>query len=267
MKKYEEIFNIIYSYLYETDEVEFTNEVISAHDLYSIVNEKFHELRKIKRTSLRKCINKDYSFLKEISSIFKRESNSLNTKCRDVVIAGDDKESKITFVFNRFASKKPKSISLLKNRKSGEIYYDEEVVVTKRNKDLANNNFSEIIKTFKTIEKLVDFSKNSLKSSEDENVVQEFSDFIFDGCLTYDAYGSVNVSLKVGDEMEAYYFEESRKKLNQVIETNKEELLKKIPININSLNNTCRMLVKEKMETNNDKSITKEKQFMKALRK
>lgn len=266
-KKNEEIFNIIYSYLYEQEEIESNSEVISAYDLYNMVHEKFHELRRIKKSSLKESVNKGYSVLKEFSSVIKRESKSLNTRCKDVVIAGDKNMAKITFVFSRFASKKLNSISLLKDRKSGEIYYDENVEVTKRKQDLANNNFSEITKTFKTIEKLVDLSEAPLKSREDANTTQQFSDFLFDGCLTYDTYGKVNISLEIASDMGSYYFEENKERLNQIVENNKKELLKKIPINVSSLNNTCRMIVKENMESLKDKNILKEKHSIKTLQK
>jgi len=242
MDEYVRLKNEIDKYI-EKDEIELSNDVISAHDLYMLVDDSLKELREIQFDSnFQKEINKR-NMLDRTIKIFKKKKSCLNDRCTFIMASCDGKKSSITFEFQTGGDlSREYFLDVCKDTNNDEIYFSG----YNADKLFVERFYDKISEYFATLEKFNALFLDKI-GTFGSVTNQTFSDGFFDVNLSYDSYGRVKIETninKLSDQENIYKRQwAKRTSLSDYVDENQENILKKIPINISELNFTTRTIV------------------------
>ena len=240
------------------ESTECTNDIISAYDLYCIVDEKLQELRDVQFDStFVDEINKDNTVIKKVGHIFKKRVPYNEKKCTTDMVEHNGKRGVITLGFTsnkaRFGVE---YIDIIRDVDSDEIYfgkYASDKIIVERYYDRLTN-------IFDTLEKFQALYQSGIGSSGTTQK-QTFSDSFLDVDFSYDSYGRTSIDIRINKEAdkEEIYSREwyQRKSLSTFVDENKEDFLRRIPINVSELNHTCKTIVEEYKEKQNVPQLIK----------
>ncbi len=236
MTEYQRLETEIEKYLTRNN-VKKTNNVISIYDLYKSFENKFKELRDIQlNISLIEKINKDNTVIKETGKIFKYKE-TVYTKILDNVVATTEKEtSKITFFYGM--GKHPEKFTILKDFDDNDIYFSDDTIP---DKNFISKYYSEIMYIFDTLEEFAKLTNSDIGIANENYNLKPLilSDGFLTLTITIDMLGKVstNISINSKEDRTGIYNREwyTRKTLSELVYENNDEILKKIPININTL--------------------------------
>ena len=127
-----------------------------------------------------------------------------------------------------------------KKTESAELFFEGNL-----NKSLISKHYKEIIEIF---EKLEEFS---YLMNQRETITQIFTDSFFKGEIEVDKYGRIILSLIVNKQdlrnmNSSEWFQ--REKINNYILKYQTDLLRKIPVKVDELDESIRKIVKNKMQ-------------------
>jgi len=230
---------------FEMSDVELNENQISAYDLYKIVNDKLHELRKIQfESTFKDEINKGFIITKKVSKLFKKEESSTGKRCTTVMTANNCKTSTITFGFSKSNHIiDTEYLTICRDIDSDEIYFDKYSFVDKA---FVMKHYDCISETFNTLEEFSKLFQGGVGTGGN-GAQQVFTDGFLEITLSYDSYGRIDTDIKIDEkeDKEDIYNRDwlKRKKLSEYVFENKETILRKIPINIDELNYTTKTIV------------------------
>lgn len=238
MDEYTRLENEIKSYFQMPDVVR-DSDTISAYDLYNIINNKFDELRRVIDTSsFFKEIKKNNNILRTLIKKIKKEP-AVEAYCEYILIMRTKKGTEIYFGGI--------CMSICKEDNSDELYFGEYNNCLDR--EFINRYYNKLIEIFTVMEEFNNLF-NSGNNRKENFKPQIFSDSFLDVELSLFNNGEVEVSISINSKEDPnnlfnrkWY---NRDTLASIIEDNKMELLKKIPIEISSLNCLCKNVLEEK---------------------
>ncbi len=236
MTEYQRLETKIEKYLTRVD-VKKTTNIVSVYDVYKALEDKFKELREIQlSTKLIEKINKDNTSIKISGKLFK-DKEIVYTKILDNILATTKKStSKITFFYGK--GKHPEKFTILKDFNDNDIYFSED---TTPDKNFISKYYDDITYIFDTLEIFAKLTKSDIGlGTENCNLKPMiFTDGFLTLTISFDTLGKVttNISInKTEDEKQIYRRNwYTRKSLSEIVSENNEKILKKIPININSI--------------------------------
>jgi len=258
MDEYTKLKTEIDAYL-EKEDVELTDQQISVYDLYNIVNNKLAELREICFNS--KClkdINKNLKFGR-LGSILRRETIRIYESCDEVTPRSNGKTSSIAFRL-KYREHLLRScwIRICKDVNSDEIYFD----TTTTDKGLVAKYYDQISEMFTILEEFSSLYQGAV-GYRDKDVHQIFSDGFLTSDFSYDQLGRIEIDLNLTKEADPnnIYKREwfQRQRLSDYVEENKENLMKKIPVDIEKLNHTTKTIVEDYTKKLNAPLLVKKK--------
>lgn len=240
-------------YLIQPD-VNLSKDIISAYDLYQIVDNKLQELRDIKLgDDFKNEINKGH-IIRKVSSLFKKNDTCTNRLCTKITASSNGQKSSIFLCFGTPDYISYKSfLDICKDKDSDEIYFENYNV----DKTFVEKHYERINKIFDKLEEFSSLYQNNNGGKQD------LSDDFFDITLEYDSFGRTNIYIKISqyEDKEKIYEREwlKRQKLSDFVLENKEAILSKIPINISKLNYTTRTIVEEAINKINGPQLVKKR--------
>ena len=263
MDKYDMLKEKIDSYFEMPDFI--SNEYeISAYKLYNMVKNRFSLLSdnslldKIKNE-----INKEYK--PSIFNLFK-DKNELHSQCSNIYYLANLKSSAIAIDFRllnyKDICKKWRTISVLKDRDSNELYFGKYSETGEYAKNLVLKYYDEFMEIFNLCEYFTSLVDGAIREGESEKnpnfKKQIFSDGFLNIELSYNEYGNVSTYISINSKSDPENVSArtylNRQSLNEYLNNNKDILLRKIPIDIDDLNKVCRQIYDE-----DTKNITKSK--------
>lgn len=249
MDDYTRLLNELNSY-FDLDDIEMSSEYISAYDLYTILNEKFGQLRNVVLgVEFESKINADRTIIKTIGRFFHKKTETvLEKECICVHSNTKGTTAEIGFIF----ADSNKSLHIYRDFDSEEIYFDK----FNQDRDFVIKYYDDIDVYFNTLEVFSKLLACDINKHDSPNCEQIFSDSFMKIKLIYDNKGCMytDISIVESEDPNNIFNREwlNREKLADVVNERKEDFLKKIPINVNELNQTCKTiiepyLVKEKI--------------------
>lgn len=222
--------------LINENDVEEDAIVISAYDLETKISEELEELRSVRvyEKNLIKKVNSDNNPVKKVSSFFEKNiDKKFFPKLENILLKTENKIAYITFMFSnnwhlRLAKKFNRD-----DRDDNKIYYDnygklsyEEI---KRNNEFVSKYNQEIILIINTMEKW----DKILEMQIDYNKKKEVFEFdIFRLEFHYDTKGDFRAKIIADKDNESLFSRNwvGEPSIYNIIDENKDNLLKKIPI-------------------------------------
>ena len=244
MDSYQILQDKITSY-FERDEIKRTDEYLSIYDLYVILDQKFQKFREIQFNQ--KFISKIHHDRK-----WKRRNSLFDSKLDwknldDILVSTEKNTARVSFFFG--TGFHPDVFTVLRNFGGSQISFSSTTIpdfefVKRYQKDL------EMI--FDTLEEFsLLFHKNIHSSREDSfSLPLTFTDGFLTLSILLDSYGKVSSSIEINSnyDPDSLYHREwyTRKKLSDLVEERKDELLKKIAIPVQSLDDISKQIIYEK---------------------
>lgn len=253
MNEYNRLMDRINKY-FTMDDIKYSEEVISAYDLFKILTEKFSELHAIiYNNELKEQMNDFLLSEKKVGKLFKkiikiqrRKVEYLLTSCKNGV-----SELSIKVIEQKIDGLYEYHTWIRKDLDSDQLYYnhrDEEI------QDLVDFFLSDIEKHLYTIEeffKLIALENGNIKEVPEwrTNFPQVFSDSFLNIRITYDTYGKVNYDFSIDksiDPNELFKREWINLEcIKEFVNNNAEILLRKIPVRVEELNETSKAIIRE----------------------
>ena len=244
MGEYERLISIIEEYIEKEDIVE-TDEVISAFDLYSILNNRFAKLRSIDNGKLKRKINKENSaIIKKIRNI-RKVKTLLNYECNNVMPIIGDNKLQITFCFANSRLR----ISIGKNIGENDIYY-----ISEYDKDglLINKYYDDIMNIFSVLEEyyeLFSIDKDNLGYENEFKVPDDTFDIKI--CCLND--GTVSSLVCFNEFVDKDRISENeyinKPSIRNILWQKSNQLLNKIPVQKSSLPPMFKQILDEREQT------------------
>lgn len=239
MNEYQRLESKLISYL-SREEIKSTNTIISFYDLYKILESKFKLLRSIElNNTLIDKVNNDYNKNK------KNKNNEFIIKNLDNILATTkNKTSRITFFYGKGSN--PHTFTILKDFDDDDIYFSN---TTSPNKEFIKKYYDDIVSIFKILELYAKLTKGDIGISNDNPNLKPmiFTDGFLTISIIYGTYGQINtdISINIKEDQHLIYKREwyTRKKLSDIVSENSDEILKKIPVNISDLNQSCKEIL------------------------
>ncbi len=259
MDEYTRLKTKIESYL-ELPEVELTEEVISVGTLINILESGLERLRKTQfDTKFQDEINKSHTIIEKVGRVFKKKVSVCTRQCNYINASCDGKKSQITFGFknkeNKFGTD---YLTICKDIDSDQIYFDR----FGGDKEFVEKHYDRINEFFEILEVYSSIYQGGVGGSG-TSISQQLSDGFFDIEIVCDTYGRVKSTTTVNKEVdESGVFTREwfqRQTLSELYKENSEEILKRIPVDISSLNYTMQTLVKEASSKQNVPVLVKKK--------
>ncbi len=245
MDEYTRLLNEINSY-FELDDIHMTTECISAFDLYKILDEKFQQLRNvISAKALQDKINSDRTVVRVIKKLFQRnEERFVESECDTICSSTKGNTAEILFSFEDSSRQSGcRYVHIYRDFESEEIYFDRHF----KDREFVMKYYDDIKEYFDILEEFDGLLGFNIGGFSDSRCNQKFSDGFMKVKLVYDNRANVSIDISIIDteDPDDIYNREwlNRKKIADVIDERKEEVLKKIPINISDLNVTCKTIV------------------------
>lgn len=260
MEKYTELLIKLEDYLQKPD-VDLTDDVISACDLYHIVNSRLSDLRSIHN-------DKDYiKSLNSFSNLSTRKNVIQKIRKQGLIPIHSTKFTKVRFwikpdrseinFINKSSLFGEYDIKIRKNHDSDEIYFDGGLV----DRDFVNRNYDMIDKIFSTLEDTYEIFGECYKIGNDTHE-KTFSDGFLNIRLITDIQSgnsSIKINIVKSADPDNIYQTEwyNRERLSDFVARNQEELLKKVPIPRKDLTIPFAKMVDCYEKSNNDYHIVK----------
>ena len=246
MTEYQRLETKIEKYLTRVD-VKKTTSIVSVYDVYKALEDKFKELREIQLNSkLIEKINNDNTVIRQTGKIFK-DKEVIYTKILDNILATTTKNtSKITFFYGQ--GKHPEKFTILKDFNDNDIYFSED---TKPDKNFVTKYYDDILYIFDTLEVFAKLTKSDIGISKENYNLKPmvFSDGFLTLTIAFDTLGKVttNISINKTEDTNQIYKRNwyTRKSLSEIVSENNDEILKKIPININNIDPKYQAIINE----------------------
>lgn len=237
MNEYQRLESKLISYL-SREEVKRTDNIISFYDLYKLLDKKFEVLRNVQlNNQLIEKVNNDNSKKKKKQEFIIRNLDN-------VLATTENKTSKITFFYGKGYN--PETFTILKDFDDDDIYFSS---TTSPNKEFVTNYYQDIISIFKILESFAKLTKGDIGINKENPNLKPmvFTDGFLTISIIYGNYGQVNtdISINVKEDHNSIYKREwyTRKKLSDIVSEHNDEILKKIPVNISSLNGLCKEIL------------------------
>lgn len=253
MEEYNKLMTKIKTY-FEMEDIENTEDIISAYDLIQILTEKFQVLYDvIYSNTLKERINEVLLTEKKVGKIFKKIIKIQKRKVEYLLTHFEKGKAtlSINILEDRFDGRYGYHTWICKDLDSDQLYYtyrspENENVVNEFLSDIERNLY--IIEEFYKLIRLTDPSINKVPDY-DAKFSQVFSDGFLKIAVTYDTYGKVKYQFSI-DEQEDPNELFKREWLNlecikDYVNNNAESLLKKIPVNVSELNETSKEIIRE----------------------
>lgn len=259
MDEYTRLRTIIEDYLNAQD-VELSENEISVYQLKILIDQKLMELRNIQFDSTFKDeINKSRSAIQKIGRVFNKNQSICNNPCESITSSCDGKTSYITFWFEVKNSHLGRDwLTVCKDVDSDQIYFDR----NKTDKSFVEKHYDRIIEHFNILEEYSRLYQGGVGNSG-KDVKQNITDGFFYINLSSDTYGrtSILTTLPAEIDKEKMYQREwlHRKTLKDIYSENADTILRKIPVDINSLNYTYKTIVREAISKQNVPQYVKRK--------
>lgn len=248
MDKYTELLIKVKEYIQDDNNPEIKSGQISLFNLYNILDEVFKNLYKRKESEeLLKRINKENTVVKKVGSFFrKKEIKELLVEYNSVLLNYSDTEIGIVF----FGTNKEQFL-IEKDSDSNELYTMYKL--TDNQKEILNRHYDEILDILISLQEYRDITgiTNYLDSVKE----QVFSDGFLNVKITYDYYGGIKIVINIEksidpDDVSIRKYVR-RERIQDIIDNNKLQILKKFVVNENTLNDECqKILIKKKITTN-----------------
>ena len=233
--KYLIIKKSISSILSECDVVE-DPEVISAYDLKMQASKVLEELRSVRvcENNLIKKVNSDNNPVKKVSNFLKRNTEQKSfPKLNSILLETNQELAETTFIFsNNWHLSIAKKFNI-DDRDDNKIYYDTYVKLSdeqiKINNEFVSKYYEDIIFMLNTMEKWAKILEMP-KSYDVKKEVFEFDCFRLD--FSYDTNGEVRAKIIADKNNESLFSRNwvGEPSIYNIIDENKDNLLKKIPI-------------------------------------
>lgn len=226
------------SYL-RKDDVEFTDEIISAYDLHQLVQKRLKALRDIKQDiTLRDKINK------KPKNIFRKLEPK--DRCTGTCYSYDSTASTICLTFEKAYNNGMYNIYVNKDRNSDEIYFG-----TRVDKKLVEDNYDYIMGVFDILEDGYKLFKEEISDHVSARSTAKFTDGFLDVNIlcTDDGTAKISATLRKEADPNGIYTREwfKRQKLSDYFQENATIILKKIPVEIESLESVFKKIVIEEL--------------------
>jgi len=259
MDEYTRLRNKLEEYLIQPD-VELTDTKLSVYHLLQIVDKRLEELRKIQiESTFQEEINKSRTTIQKIGRVFKKKVLVCERPCSCIMSFCNGKKSSITFGF-----KAPKSkfgteyLKVSKDVDSDQIYFDG----YNSDKEFVEKHYDRINEHFNTLEEYSRLYQGGVGNSGGD-VNQIICDGFFHIKVTCDTYGRTSsfTSITSEEDKEGMYTREwlQRPTLKNIYTEHEEEILRKIPVDINSLNYTFKTIVTDAISKVNVPQLVKRK--------
>lgn len=252
MDKYTELLEKVKEYIQDDNNPEVENGQISLFNLYDILDKAFKELYKRKESEeLLKKINEENTVVKKIGRFFKKiEIRELLVEYDSVLLNYSDLEVGIVF----FGTNR-EQFSIEKDLDSNELYTRFNTL-TDNQKDILNRHYDEILDILISLQEYRDITgiMDSYRLSSKEQV---FSDGFMNIKITYDYYGRIKIEITIEKSIDPEDISSReyarRERIQDVIDSNKLQILKKVVVDENVLEEGCQKILKrEKNLTKND---------------
>ena len=247
------------SYL-EKPEVELTEDVISISMLINILNNGLERLRKTQfDNDFQEEINKSHTIIEKVGRVFKKKVSVCTRQCNYINANFDGKKSQITFGFiNKERTFGTDYLTICKDINSDQIYFD----LFGGDKCFVEKHYDRITEFFDTLETYSSIYQGGVGSSG-KGIAEKVSDGFFDIEINCDPYGRVTTSTTINKEedQECVFAREwfQRQTLSDLYREKSDEILKRIPVDISTLNHTMQTLVKEASSKQNIPVLAKKK--------
>ena len=184
----------------------------------------------------------------QIEDILKlHDKEVIYTKILDNILATTTKNtSKITFFYGQ--GKHPEKFTILKDFNDNDIYFSED---TKPDKNFVTKYYDDIIYIFDTLEVFAKLTKSDIGISKENYNLKPmvFSDGFLTLTIAFDTLGKVttNISINKTEDASQIYKRNwyTRKSLSEIVSENNDEILRKIPININNIDPKYQAIINE----------------------
>lgn len=252
MQQYEEFLEHINKY-FEYDEVVSKGTLISAYDLLKIITERMHEyfILICDNSDFKKAINDYYTVQVPFGKIFKK-FKKVNTASVDYTQYRYEKNhAKAVIKFNGESFISSKYIRLCKDTNTDELYFD---TFSEIDKEFVEHFHDQILSDLQKIEelfylfKLTNTNVEEIPYSSNQSLIkEEISDDFLKLIISYDACGRVNSKIIIDPSVDPdnIYGREwlNHEPIKDYIAKHKDELLKKIAINVLDLKETTQKII------------------------
>lgn len=226
---------------YSGEEVEQSENIISLYDLVKMLEEEMEPLRKVKvDRSFHDKINADRTILQRIG-LFRKKA-VINQKCNGGYTETGEKRSTISINFDN-GKALGTHVVLHKDFDSDEIYFADFCV---KDREFVEKYISDIYGIFAVLEEYGTLFPYEEKKGR-VGLSQEFNDGLLSIKVSLDTYGRVTpliLPVKEADPENLYVRNwYSRETIAKHVEAMSEDILRRIPVEISSLNDVYRTLV------------------------
>lgn len=250
MDKYTQLLVKVKEYIQDDNNPEVENGQISLFNLYDILDKAFKELYKRKESEeLLKKINEENTVVKKIGRFFKKiEIRELLVEYDSVLLNYSDLEVGIVF----FGTNR-EQFSIEKDLDSNELYTRFNTL-TDNQKEILNRHYDEILDILISLQEYRDITgiMDSYRLSSKEQV---FSDGFMNIKITYDYYGRIKIEITIEKSIDPEDISTReyarRERIQDVIDSNKLQILKKVVVDENVLEEGCQKILKR------EKNLTK----------
>ena len=259
MDEYTRLRNKLEAYLNKPD-IELSENEISVYMLRELIKDKLEGLRKIQFDSdLPEEINKSYTIMERVGRIFKKKDSLCQRQCTQVTSSCNGTKSKITFRFKvKDSYMGSQYLTICKDMDSDQIYFD----LYQADKEFVERHYDRISEHFSILEEFSKLYQGGVGGSG-KSVEQTISDGFFNIEIESDTYGrtTIKTTLTKTEDKEELFTREwfQRKTLKELYKENEDDILKKIPLSIDSLNYTYQTIVKSAISKQNVPQLVKRK--------
>lgn len=259
MDEYTRLRNRFEAYL-NMPNIEMSEKEISVYTLRKLINDGLEDLRKIQfESEFKEEINKSRTIVQKVGNVFKKKVSFCVSPCTSVMASSDGNTSVLTFCFqNKKSSLRTDFLKICKDANSDQIYFGK----YSSDKDFVEKHYDRISEYFTTLEHYSELYQGGVGGSG-KCIEQAISDGFLDIKMISDNYGRTNLYTTINQETdkENMYTREwyKRQTLEDFFTEHEEEILKKIPVQIASLNYTYQTIVKSAISKQNVPQYVKRK--------
>lgn len=258
MQQYEEFLKRIKKY-FEYDEVITQGNIINAYDLIQVLKSRISELHNLifENKDIIKKIDNYYKGEKILDMLIRRVTRLHIPKVKFINQNFENNHARIyiSFNYNTCQNLNYDSLEICKERGTNELFFADSDV----DKEFAEYFKDIILPNLQALEEFFDLYRLTIpdiKEIPSDFFIKEVVDDEFLKLqISYNAYGSLNYEISIvssvdtDDIFERIWFDHSS--LKEIVEENKVELLKRIPINILDLKDTTQKIITDYYAKNN----------------
>ncbi len=289
---FKELFELTYegveSYVKHEKDVKESEMTISAYRLYSILKEHYHDLESIMcydSVELKKIINeinaqidgpksmvnnnRTKRIFGRLDSLFERirDNGSLNFKKRYLGIRFYIRENTTFAVLDLVENGQYKSMTLCRNLGSDSLYYGENSYEDFDAVDLIYDKLVELLDTIdnyrstlpEQVDEVVDIDRFACRPHETSAFTTSFADDIFVGEVLVNSNGLVDCNIRMLCQKEGYNCfslnNDWMKKTKRYLDEQKMEILKKIAIDVESLEGPIKGIITSQLNKGEKKLV------------